>query len=61
MEWKDNSSYIELGNIMSELTVTNDAAERIVKLGTNYAGIIIDTRIWIQHKNTIQKQPIAQI
>jgi hypothetical protein len=118
MEWKDDSSYIELGNIVSGLTVTNDAAERIVKLGTNYAGIIIDTLkpryndpfnneipaiknlilspsvvnfivkspcnnktptiknkifgpfrfvilrflcIWIQHKNTIQKQPIVQI
>jgi hypothetical protein len=43
MEWKDDSSYIELGNIMSGLAVTNDAAERIVKLGTNHTLIIMDT------------------
>jgi hypothetical protein len=40
VEWKDDSSYIKLGKIVLGLSLTNDAPERTVKLGTDYTGVI---------------------
>jgi hypothetical protein len=52
VEWKDDSSYIELSKIVSGLSVTNDAAERTVKLGTDYTGVI--TKDDDRHQDIIQ-------
>ena len=39
-EWQDNASYLELSNIVSFIPTVNDAAERTVKLGSDFAGVI---------------------
>jgi hypothetical protein len=51
-EWKDDSSFVQLGHIVSAFRVVNDAAERTVKLGTEYTGVIT--------KDEDQRQDIIQ-
>ena len=39
-EWETVESYIKLGKVIAGLSVVNDPAERTIKLGTTYTGII---------------------
>ena len=39
-EWQDNASYLELSNIVLSIPAVNDAAERTVKLGSDFTGVI---------------------
>ena len=51
-EWQDNASYLELSKIVSSIPAVNDAAERTVKLGSDFTGVIT--------KNETRKQAILQ-
>ena len=51
-EWQDNASYLELFNIVSSIPAVNDAAERTVKLGSDFTGVIT--------KNETRRQAILQ-
>ena len=39
-DWEGNQSYIEVKAIVSALRVTNDAAERAVKFGTDFTQVL---------------------
>ena len=51
-EWVFDQSYLSIGNIVVNLKVINDAAERTVKLGSDYGEKIV--------KGDNQKQALLQ-
>ena len=51
-EWVFEQSYLSIGNIVLNLKVINDAAERTVKLGSDYGEKIV--------KGDNQKQALLQ-
>jgi hypothetical protein len=39
-EWSNDASFVKLGRLVSALRPVNDAAERLVKFGSDFTGVI---------------------